>query len=82
MVLASVAQQPFDFTVQSVTPVANVKEGRNAFRVEALIDGGADWLRPGMEGVAKISVDERKLAWVWTRKLVDWCRLVLWTWMP
>lgn len=82
VVLASVAQQPFDFTVQSVTPVANVKEGRNAFRVEALIDGGADWLRPGMEGVAKISVDERKLAWVWTRKLVDWCRLVLWTWMP
>ncbi len=82
VVLASVTEQPFPFTLQTVTPVTMAKEGRNAFRVEALLDGGSERLRPGMEGVAKISVDERKLVWVWTHKLVDWLRLTFWTWWP
>ena len=82
VVLASVTEQPFAFTVQTVTPVTTAKEGRNAFRLEALLDGGSERLRPGMEGVAKISVDERKLIWIWTHKLVDWLRLTLWTWWP
>ena len=82
VVLSSVTEQTFDFTVQTVTPVTTAREGRNAFRVEALLDAGSERLRPGMEGVAKISVDERKLVWVWTRKLVDWLRLTFWTWWP
>lgn len=82
VVLAAVTEQPFGFTVHTVTPVTTAREGRNAFRVEALLDAGSARLRPGMEGVAKISVDERRLAWVWTHKLIDWLRLTFWTWWP
>jgi len=35
-------------------------------------------MRPGMEGVAKISIDRRHLVWIWTRRLVNWVRMKLW----
>ena len=34
------------------------------------------------EGVAKIDVGRRQLFWIWTRPLVDWLRLQLWSWWP
>ena len=37
---------------------------------------------PGMQGVAKIHIDERKLVWIWTRSTTDWLRLWLWSWLP
>ena len=55
---------------------------RNYFRVEAQLQSEAGRLRPGMEGVGKISVEERKLIWIWTRSLVDWVHLMAWSWLP
>jgi hypothetical protein len=65
-----------------VTPVSTSEDGRNYFRVEAKMDRGAERLRPGMEGVGKIEVGERRLIWIWTRSLTDWLRLQLWSWLP
>ena len=42
----------------------------------------ADLLRPGMEGVGKVEVDDRRLIWIWTRKLVLWGKMFLWSWTP
>jgi hypothetical protein len=70
------------FTVTSITPVNLAQEGRNYFRVEARLDGDPARLRPGMAGVGKIRVEERKLVWIWTRSLADWVRLTLWSWLP
>jgi hypothetical protein len=70
------------FTVTSITPVNLAQEGRNYFRVEASLEGSTGRLRPGMAGVGKIHVDERKLVWIWTRTLTDWVRLTLWSWLP
>ena len=39
-------------------------------------------LRPGMEGVGKVEIDRRPLVWIWTRQVIDWIRLQLWTWLP
>ena len=70
------------FTVTSVTPVNLAEEGRNYFRVEARVEGEGARLRPGMAGVGKIHIEERKLVWIWTRSLTDWVRLTLWSWLP
>lgn len=70
------------FSVARITPVSTPEEGRNFFRVEARLDSASERLRPGMEGVGKISVGERRLIWIWTHNLVDWLRLAFWTWMP
>jgi len=36
------------------------------------------WL-PGMEGQARVDVGNRRLAWIWTHRFVDWTRLHLWS---
>lgn len=74
--------QQFPFTVTSIVPVNLAQEGRNLFRVEAHLEGDSGRLRPGMSGVGKIYVEERKLAWIWTRTLTDWVRLKLWSLLP
>ena len=35
-----------------------------------------------MEGIGKIDIGERKLIWIWSHKLIDWFRLLAWTWTP
>jgi hypothetical protein len=70
------------FSVQQITPVATQEEGRNYFRVEAHLQTPTARVRPGMEGVGKIDIGERKLIWIWTHSLVDWLRLWVWKQMP
>jgi len=70
------------FTVETITPVSTAREGHNYFRVEARLDRTPDRLRPGMEGVGKIAVGRRLLAWIWTRQAIDWARLKVWAWSP
>jgi len=66
------------FTVERINPVAEVVKGRNVFKVRVALDESPPWLRPGLEGVAKVSIDRRPYAWIWTRRLVNWVRLKLW----
>lgn len=82
LVLTSMPNNEFELVVEKITPVSVVDQGRNYFRVEALAKGAIDNLRPGMEGVGKIQVDQRKLFWIWTHKLVHWMRMWVWSWWP
>ena len=80
LLLAALPRQPFEFTIDKITPLAVAREGRNYFRVEARLDNLSPQLRPGMEGVGKIDVDRRRLWDIWTRDLSEWLRLRLWAW--
>ena len=83
LVLSSMPGERFAILLDKITPVSAPKDGRNAFRVEAQLEGPADpRLRPGMEGVAKVSVDQRRFASIWTREIVNWFRLKAWAWLP
>jgi multidrug efflux pump subunit AcrA (membrane-fusion protein) len=82
VLVAGLAEDSLPFTVTKVTPVATTQDGRNFFRVEARLERAGDRLRPGMEGVGKISTRELRLWTVLTRSFTDWLRLSLWTWMP
>lgn len=83
LVLTSLPHDAFDMTITSITPVATARDGRNYFRVEGRFDGvPPSHLRPAMEGVAKVSVDQRRLAWIWLHDAVDWATLTLWAWLP
>jgi len=66
------------FVVESIEPVAKVVEGRNVFVVRARLEQTRPWMRPGMEGLAKVEIDRRRYAWIWTRRLVNWIRMQLW----
>jgi hypothetical protein len=80
--ITSVPGVQLNYVVDRVTPIADQAEGRNFFRVEATLIEHSDFVRPGMSGVAKTSVDERLLIRIWTAKAVDWLRLALWKWSP
>ena len=82
LVLSSMPDDVFTLVIEKITPVSIAKEGRNYFRVEARLENGSERLRPGMEGFGKISIDRRKLIWIWTHELIDWVKLKLWRWIP
>lgn len=82
LVISGIAGDPIAFKVSKVTPVATAQDGRNFFRIEAHLDRNPRHLRPGMEGVGKITVGERRLWWIMTHSFTDWLRLSLWTWLP
>ena len=82
LALSALPGERIGFTVVKLTPVNVAREGRNYFRVEAKLDRPVGALRPGMEGVGKIEVGSRNLAWIWLHPLLDWMRMTVWTWAP
>ena len=82
LMLPSMPGDVFPLQVQKITPVSLAKEGRNYFRVEAYLENTPDRLRPGMEGVGKVVIDKRRFIWIWTRELIHWVYLKIWTWWP
>lgn len=68
----------FSFVVKRISPAAELVKQKNVFRVLVDLEESADWLRPGMEGVAKIEAGRRSPAYIWTRPAVNWLRMKLW----
>lgn len=75
---ASYPGQQIKFVVERINPIAEVVNQRNVFKVRVQLLETHSWMRPGMEGVAKVSVGQRPYAWMWTRKIVNWIRMQLW----
>lgn len=82
VIFASLPEEHFDLTVNKITPVAQAKDGKNLFQVEGSLTHASPRLRPGMIGVAKIEVDQRRMVSIWTRPALEWWRLASWRWMP
>lgn len=83
LALAGMPDEYITIEVAKITPIATAEEGTNFFRIEAsLTEGDLTKLRPGMEGVGKIFIDQRKLIWIWTHKVVHWLRMFVWSWWP
>lgn len=82
LLVAALPDTTFPFTVDRITPIAVAFEGRMYFKVEGHLNSGSDRLRPGMEGVGKISAGEGRLVWIWSRSLLYWTRLAAWKWLP
>lgn len=89
LVLAAVTGRRLPFVVERITPRTSSGDGQSRFIVEASLDEPADLvereatrgtLRPGLQGVGKVEIDEKRLIVIWTRELVDWTRLTLWRW--
>ena len=75
---ASYPSEDIEFVVERINPMAEVVNQRNVFRVRARLLDTYPWIRPGMEGVAKVSAGRRSYVWIWTRKIINWIRMKLW----
>ena len=55
-----------------------MRAGHNVYVAEAYITPDAEWMRPGMEGVARIEVGPRRVWWITLHKCIDYLRLNYW----
>lgn len=79
LALAALPWDELPVTVQRLTPVARVVEGRNVFEVEATLTGTQPpELRPGLLGAGRITVGRQPLAWRALRALYTEARLLWW----
>lgn len=79
LVLTSMSDKYVDFKIRQITPIAEPRDGEAVYRVEANITSDISSLRPGLEGVAKVYIDDRLLISIWTRSIRDWFTLQWWT---
>ena len=82
LILKALPEENLDFTVTMVTPITDARDGGNFFRVESLLQDLSDRLRPGMEGIGKVEVGERKLIINFTEPLIRWVKLKYWAMWP
>jgi hypothetical protein len=76
---ASRPQDRYRLKVSRAEPVAVPREKGNVFVVRAQLAGVSEtWWRPGMTGVARLTVGERSLLWILTHRTLDFLRLRLW----
>lgn len=66
------------FTIERVKQSARPQDARNIFIAEAGFAVDEQWMRPGMEGVAKIKVGKRRVWWILFHKAIDYLRLNFW----
>ena len=71
-------EEAFDVEIERVVPSAEAAEGKNLFEVRARVLKPAAWMRPGMEGVARLDTPNRSLLWIGTRRVLNAIRLWLW----
>ncbi len=77
---ASFPTKHIRFTVERITPMAEMTRNQNTFKVRVKLNDTdiAAWMKPGMNGVAKVDIDRRSFAWIWTHSLINWLRMKLW----
>lgn len=70
--------EKINFRVTRITPASEVLQQKNVYRVEVELIEPPDWLRPGMEGQAKVWGRRTDLFTIYTRPLFDAIRLRFW----
>lgn len=76
--LQSRPERTFIFSVERVRPQAEIRNEKNVFVAEATVKNVEGWLRPGMQGTAKVDISRRSLGWILSRRLVNWVRMTFW----
>ncbi|MEZ6109213.1 MAG: efflux RND transporter periplasmic adaptor subunit [Pirellulaceae bacterium] len=70
--------QPLDCEVERVIPSAEVVDGRNVFLAQTRVPQNPEWMRVGMEGIARIDVGPKPVWWSTMHRTIDYIRLKLW----
>lgn len=66
------------FHIDHVSADSQIRGGQNVYIAEAALDGAAAWVRPGMEGTARIHVGRRAVWWIVLHRAIDYFRVSLW----
>ncbi|MEM8835218.1 MAG: efflux RND transporter periplasmic adaptor subunit [Planctomycetota bacterium] len=70
--------RPIPIRLRSIGPAADRDTTPGTFVARVELDERPEWLRPGMEGVARFTIGREPLADLATRRIRAWLRLHLW----
>jgi biotin carboxyl carrier protein len=79
---SSFPNKDHEFHIKRIVPSGDPKDGENVFKVYVDVEKPEEWMHPGLAGEARVEMDKRSLAWIYTHRLGDWLRLKRWHWMP
>lgn len=82
LVLEAMPAEHVPLRVESVSALTNDQGMPEGFRAEARVVGDTQRLRPGMQGIGKVTVGEASFGRIWGRHLLGWLQLRLWAWLP
>lgn len=80
VLLGAIPDQALPIEVTRITPMAQIVDGSNTYRIEARLLEAAPSLRPGLRGVARVYTGRAPMlasAWQWVS---DRARLAWWRW--
>ena len=66
------------FKLARVRPSSEIRNAENVYVAEANVVVNSEWMRPGMEGVAKVRIGQRKVWWITLHRVLDYLRLNFW----
>ncbi len=71
--------ETWDCELCQIDASSSVVDGQNVFMVRAEPTAEpAEWLRPGMQGVARIEAGSKPVWWVYLHGATDWVRMQVW----
>jgi len=71
-------EEAYGFELKRLLPGTVQRGNKTVYIAEATIHVRNDWMRPGMEGTAKVDVGERRVFWVALHRVLDYLRVHLW----
>lgn len=70
--------QRLRYKIESVSGAAELIDGKNVFVARAKIDGQAEYLRLGMEGVASTNTGWKPIIWIALHRVFEYARASFW----
>ncbi|MCA9083279.1 MAG: HlyD family efflux transporter periplasmic adaptor subunit [Planctomycetaceae bacterium] len=71
-------EQRLPFRITHIDGAAVSRTDRNVFLAHATLDESSEWMRSGMDGVARVETVDRPTWWVVSHRVVDWLRSNFW----
>ncbi|GAB5495477.1 MAG: hypothetical protein Phyf2KO_05570 [Phycisphaerales bacterium] len=71
-------EETIDLQVVRVQPVAHPVDGKTVYITEGELGQTKEWMKPGMEGIARVEFGKRPVWWVGTHRIVDYFRTNFW----
>lgn len=66
------------FSIDRVSPVAEIRQGRSVYVAEATVTGSSPWMKSGMEGLARVDLGRKPVWWMASHRFVDYLRMNFW----
>jgi multidrug resistance efflux pump len=67
--------QRFSFTIDSIQPVAEIRDGQTVFIAATNVRQNPTWMRAGMRGVATVEAGKRRVYWILFHRLINFVQL-------